>query len=269
MPAAELPRLHAQINELIARFDDPVRLRNGLRDLLDLYSNRAYRPGQAVRPQPLLPSYRVPPLIMRQLELEFSKACQEQPEQALLVVDQLWHDPYLEPHLLAAYLIGTIPASQESGIMSLLRAWAQPTENFRILETLFQLGTVTLRRTRPEPLLALFEEWLTGVKTDQRALGIRALIPLIQDPQFENIPPIFRMLSPLIQTAPSNLHVDLQSAIEALAKRTPTETVFFLRQTLSLAASPNTARLIRRCLPSFDAAQQASLRKALSASSSL
>src|SRR5512133_2706116 len=102
MPAAELTRLRAQINGLITRFADPESFRLALRDLLDLYANRAYRAGQAVQPQSLLPSYRVSPLIMQQLDLELSKTCQEQPEQALKVVEMLWHDPYLEPRLLAA-----------------------------------------------------------------------------------------------------------------------------------------------------------------------
>ncbi|RPJ43018.1 MAG: hypothetical protein EHM21_12100, partial [Chloroflexi bacterium] len=99
MPAAELSRLRTQINGLIDRFDDPTGFRLALRDLLEMYANRAYRPGQAVQPQPLLPSYRVPPLITHQLELELSKTCLEQPAQALEVVEALWHDPFLEPRL--------------------------------------------------------------------------------------------------------------------------------------------------------------------------
>src|SRR5512142_2159797 len=123
MPAAELTRLRAQINGLITRFADPNGFRLALRDLLELYANRAYRPGQAVQPQPLLPSYRVAPLIMQQLELELSKTCQEQPAAALELIETLWHDPFLEPRLLAATLLGNIPAGLGKAVTQKLRAW--------------------------------------------------------------------------------------------------------------------------------------------------
>lgn len=268
MPAVELSRLRAQINRLIVRFDDPTGLRSELRDLLDLYANRAYRPGQAVQPQPLLPSYRVAPLIMQQLTLELGKTCQEQPQQALGVVEALWQDPSLEPRLLAAALIGAIPPSAADGVISKLRAWVQPGENFRMLEALFQQGTLTLRRSAPEQLLKLIEEWISSRQAEMQALGVRALVPVIGDEVFENLPAVFRLLSPLVHSAPSVLHTDLQAVLEALARRTPTETAYYLRQALSMAAGPGTARLVRRCLPIFNDAQQASLRAAMKAASS-
>lgn len=268
MPAAELTRLRQQINSLIAQFGDPPRLQSGLRDLFELYSNRAYRAGHAVQPQPLLPSHRVPPLIMHQLELELSKTCQEMPDQALAVVDALWHDPYLEPHLLAAALLGAIPASHAAGVVEKLRAWVLPSENFRMLDALFHQGTVTLRRSAPGQFLDLCETWISDKRMDMQALGLRAMAPLINDPAFENIPAVFRLLSPILQSAPNALHTDLQIVLEALAKRTPTETTYFLRQVLGISTGPGTARLVRRCLPLFAPAQQASLRAALQASSS-
>ena len=268
MPAAELTRLRTQINNLIARFDDPTGLRSELRDLLDLYANRAYRAGQAVQPQPLLPSYRVAPLVIHQLEIELGKTCQEQPELAVDVVEALWQDPYLEPRMLAAHLLGSIPASQGAAVIQKLRAWSQPGENFRMLDVLFNDGTTTLRRSAPELLLGLFEEWVSSTKADVQALGIRAMIPLVQEPAFENLPAVFRLLSPGVQSAPAPIFTDLQAALEALSRRSPTETAYFLRQTLNMAAGSGTARLIRRCLPLFDPTQQASLRAALQTASS-
>jgi hypothetical protein len=263
MPAAELSRLRAQINQLIERFADPAGLRSELRDLLDLYANRAYRAGQAVQPQPLLHTYRVPPLIMQQLTLELSKTCQEQPQRALEVVELLWQDPSLEPRLLATSLLGAIPVSEGSGVIEKLRAWVQPGENFRILEALFQHGTLTLRKYAPELLLTLFEEWISSPQKEMQALGVRALVPLVNDPAFETLPAVFRLLSPLVQSAPAPLHTDLQAILEALARRIPTETAYFLRQMLGLASGQGTARLVRRCLPLFSPAQQASLRSAI------
>ncbi len=263
MPAAELSRLRTQINGLIARFDDPEGFRIAVRDLLDSYANRAYRPGQAVQPQPLLPSYRVPPLVMQQLELELSKTCQERPEQAVLVVEALWGDDYLEPRVLAAHLLGAIPASQAETVAQKLHEWAQPTENFRMLDQLFHHSTRTLRRDAPQQLIALCGEWTGSAQIAVQGLGLRALATITADEAFENIPAVYRLISPLVQSAPTALHIDLQTALEALTRRSPTETAYFLRQMLSLASGPGTARLIRRCLPLFKEDQQNSLRAAL------
>lgn len=265
MPAAELSRLRTQINGLIIRFAEPEPFRIALRDLLESYANRAYRPGQAVQPQPLLPSYRVSPLVTQQLELELSKTCREQPAQAIEVVEALWKDPYLEPRVLAAHLLGAIPIHQAEAVIEKLREWGQPNENFRMLDHLFQHSTRTLRREAPHYLLDLYEEWINSTNTAMQGLGLRALVPLIHDEVFENLPAIFRLISPAIQSAPSALHTDLQAVLEALTKRSPTEAAYFLRQVLSLATGPGTARLIRRCLPLFGSAQQDSLRTALKA----
>lgn len=267
MPAAELNRLRAQINGLILRFEDPVDLRNGLRDLLELYGNRAYRPGQAIQTQSLLPSYRVTPLVMRQLEMELGRTCKEMPDAALNVIEAIWQDAYLETRTLACILLGSIPSSHAEEVIQKLRQWAKPEENSRMLDALFAHGTVMVRRDVPERLLALVEEWIGSHQTEQQALGIRALVPLVRDPAFENLPPVFRLLSPLVQHVLPGLQTDLQIALESLAKQSPTETAYFLRQTLSMASGPNTARLVRRCLPAFQPEQQRSLRIALQSAS--
>ncbi len=265
MPAVELFRLRYQINGLIECFNDPLRFRSALKDLLETYSNHAYHAGQAVQPQSLLPTYRVPPLITHTLELELSKTCQELPSEALEAVQVLWEDSYLETRMLATTMLGAIPASHASEVLQKVRAWAKSTENFRMLDALFLKGTATLRRSASELLLGLIEEWLDSSRAELQTLGLRALTPLISDRSFENLPAVFTLISPLLQTAPNPLLTDILVTLKAMVNRSPTETAYILRQALNLATGPNTARLIRRCLPIFEATQQDSLRKALQA----
>jgi hypothetical protein len=267
MPAVELSRLHVQISGLIALFNDPVGMRAALHNLLDLYANRAYRPGQTVKAQSLLPSYRVTPLVMRQLELELGKTCKEQPDLALGVVEELWHDTYLEPRLLSTTLLGAIPASHADAVIQKISIWAKPDENSRMLDALFQNGSTGLRRAAPQLLLVTIEQWMGSYRPELQTLGMRALVPLIQDPAFENLPPIFRLVGPAVQNISAPLQTDLQIVVEALAKRSPVETAYFLRQSLSIAVGQGTARLVRRCMPLFDTSQQTSLRNALQANS--
>lgn len=264
MPAAELMRLRQQINQLILVFHDAALFCQRTRELLELYAQLNYRAGQAVQPQPLLPSYRVPPLVMRQLTLELGKTCQETPQQAIAIVSLLWKEPYLEPRQLSASLLGIIPVQAASdGVIQCLREWAHAQENMRMIAILMEQGTVSLRREMPDRLLGLIEEWMAHPNPAQQAIGVQALISLVNDRAFENLPAVYRLISPGIQSIHPRLQTDLQLAIQALIKRSPTETAFFLRQALSLASGTGTARLVRRCLPAFDAAQQASLRAAL------
>ena len=265
MPAVELLRLRTQIHELSSRFNDIASYCSGLKELLDQYANRAYRAGQVVKAQPLLPSYRVAPLILRELEVELTRFGQDRPEQALQVAEVLWRDSYLETRLLASVLLGSMPLNKSDAVLALLRAWAQPDENFRIVDLLFQLGTTTLRRQGASLLLSLAEEWIGSSTTQVQALGVRILIPLVQDDAFENLPPVYRLLSLLVQNVPGNLQADLQAVIEVLIQRSPVETAFFLRQVLPMAQGQATARLVRRCLPSFAPTQQEILKAAIQA----
>ena len=62
---------------------------------------------------------------------------------------------------------------------------------------------------------------------------------------------------------PANLQSELLAVLQALARRSPAETAYFLRQILTLVSDPLIPRLIRRCLPSFSPETQVGLRAAL------
>jgi hypothetical protein len=57
----------------------------------------------------------------------------------------------------------------------------------------------------------------------------------------------------------NNLHYCLQ----ALARKSPGETAFFLHQAIGSSSDKNTARLIRRVIPDFPDTYQENLRSAL------
>ena len=264
MPAVELSRLRLQIQQLILIIDQPYEFSRRLRDLYDLYGNHAYRAGQTVLRQSLLPSYHVPHLVTRQLELELSKISRAQPRQILPLLDVLWNESHLEPRLLAAALLGALPVSEWGDVVvQKLRQWGRPEENLRVFNLLIENGAVQILREAPQRLVDLIEEWLNSALPAQQAVGLRALLPLINNRDYQNLPAIFRLLSPVTQRVTPALQTDLQIALQALIQRSPVETAYFLRQVLSLSESQGTARLVRRCLASFPPAQQISLRAAL------
>lgn len=263
MPSVELSRLRDQIARLLGLVDRPEEFHRAMRDLLDVHSEHAYRAGEEVTSRPLLPSYRVPTLVYRQLEIDLSAACQRQPDQLLDCAAALWSDDHLEPRMLAATILGQIPVSHAAPTLEYLRTWAKPTEDRQILDALLDKGTLSLRRSTPDGLFQLIHACLDTSSIPYQRLGLRIMEAIVSDPQFENLPPIFRLLSPLVLAPPNGLINDIHHCLRALVHSTPSETAYFLRQTLGSSADATTARLVRRVLPDFPLDMQSNLRTML------
>ncbi len=263
MPSVQLSRLREQITQLLGQVDRPEDFQHTLRDLLERHSEHAYRSGELVTPRSLLPSYRVPSLVYRQLERELSLACARIPDQLLRVADALWSDDHLEPRLLASLILGQLPSPYVDEVILRVKAWAKPTEDQVVLITLLDQAARTIPQSSPEKMFELIRSWLEDSRLSYRQMGLRTLEALIQDPTFENIPPVFRLLSPLV-LAPSPLLMNhLHHCLLQLAQKSPGETAYFLHQVIGSSADATTARLIRRVLPAFADSFQENLRAAL------
>lgn len=263
MPAVELSKLRDHLNNLATFHAQPDDFTRRLRDLLEKFADNAYRAGEAINIQPALSSYHLPPLVARQLEVDLIAFSRTRPEEALAVIDRLWAETYLETRLFSILMLGQIPLRQAESVLERLSAWARPDEQRVILEALLEKGTLRLRREGADALLELYDQWLDPNDLELQALGLKALLPLVADKAFENLPPVFAMLFPLVSRAPTALFNDLSTVLVKLAERTPTETVYFFRQLLSSPIGKNTPRLARRILPVLSIELQASLKSSL------
>ena len=264
MPAIQLPRLKIQAAKLAEQFADPVVFCRSLHNLLDYYAGRAYRPGQTGDPPPLMATYHVPPPVLREVIKDLTPFTLSAPEAALALSDALWSEPYLEFRLLAVSLLGLISPHPPDPVILRVRAWAKPRTEARLTRALINTGLTQIRREHPVHYLQLAETWLASPELFSQQLGLQALVPLLDLQEFQDIPHIIKMLTPLIRTAPSPLRPDLIDVITGLAKRSPQETAYFLRQNLAVKSdNPVTAWLIRQSLHSFPAEIQTSLRIAL------
>jgi hypothetical protein len=263
MPAVQLARLNQQIDALIWQFTRPDDFLSRLRDLFELYSDRLYRAGHAVPPTSMTPAYHVPTLVLRHLRVGLHQPCRQHPAAALALVDALWAETMLEFRLLAAALLGYIPLTQVEPILERLRLFARPTEDNQVLETLLTDGGISLRREQPQQWIDCITRWNDEPILSVQSVGLKAIKVTAQDEQFTNLPPLFRILSEQLQTGASPLQVELQETLLALLRRSPTETVYLLRQILPLTTSSITLRLVRLILPRVPAEFQPGLRQAL------
>ena len=263
MPAVELDRLHTQIQLLIKEYASPRQFVKSLRALYEFYSDRTYSPLVLGAHSPSGEAYNVTPIINRQFELEFGKLCEENQLSTMDVIDQLWEEPKLEPRRLAAVLLGKIPLSFSGQVIKRLQDWSLPTEDRALIQYLHEHGTIRLRREAVEEWTQVIRSWLESKDTDDQIFGLQSLIPLINDREYKNLPLIFDLLSLRIAEPNPRILFTLQNVIEALARRSPIETVYYLKTILKGKHSKDLPRFFRRLLACFPEDQAQSLRAAL------
>lgn len=262
MPAIQPARLKQQSALVVQHFNDPAAFIRSLHYLLDYYADRTHRPGQSGEPAPLLEAYNVPPPVLRLLQQALKPAIEAQPQAVFPLCDALWAEDILEFRLLAASILGKAPVDPVDPVIDRVRNWAEKEREIRLVRGLVEEGLERLRRDNPEEALKVVEEWLADNEVRRRQLGLMALLPMIRDPGFQNMPGFFRMVQPLVRQVPSGLRPDVVDVLAALANRTPKETAYFLRQTMALPESPDAPWLTRRVQKEFPPDLQASLRSA-------
>ncbi len=250
MPAIDLARLKKQSAKLADLFDQPDAFVRALHDTLDFYVNRSLREVDTVAPSSVLETYRTPPAILKQIETDLAPFAAANPNQALDLADRLWDEGWLEMRLLAASLLGRIPP-QEEHLLARLTAWTTQVRDASVRAALLTTSLARLRKETPERFLTLIGEWLNPERLRLWSNGIQALIPLLADSDFHNLPPVFEVLARVVEAAPGALQGDLSELINALYENSPTETIHFLRQVLSESSTPMTATTLRRISPSL------------------
>ncbi len=263
MPAVELNRLKKQADELAACLHQPAEFKRLLSDRLEYYADRVTRPGNKVRPAPLIPRYGVPALFLQTVEHALQQPASNSPAEALELAKELWKDSHLEPKLIAASLIGMAARSDPGDASELLLQYCVPKENPLVQEALLQRSGSQLRQANIDVWFDLVERWINSGQLSQQIIGFRALHDVIEDREFENLPVIYRLLTVPLESVDRTTMHELEPLITTLIRRSPVETSYLLRQCFNRTHNPILARLIRKCLPLFPPEGQSTLRKVI------
>jgi hypothetical protein len=262
MPAIDLARLKTQAARLAENFSNhPLFLRE-LHEMLDLYTNRTMRVSQVVK-RLSLPTYHTPLPVLRQIERELAPLADRFPVKGVLLANELWKDGSLESRLLAARLTGMLPPSDAMPILGRLPEWLAQSTDKQVRQALLTDTFTRVRRENPDAFFLLLEEWLKSPRTAWQIWGMQALIPLLVDPGFQNLPAVFRILRPTIQAAGPTTQLELQACLAALERVSLTETTVYLRELLTNNPPSMLLRTMRRMLPAFSAELQSILRELL------
>jgi hypothetical protein len=260
MPAIDLARLRKQAARLADFFFLPDEFIRHLHETLDFYVNRTVRKQPAAAPGANLQTYRTPSVILKEIEQELARVAGQDPSGTLDLADRLWDEGYLETRLLAAFLLGRIPP-QEERLLARLTAWTQRMYDANLRAELLDASLARMRKEAPEKFLELIGEWLRPERPHLWSNGIQAVISAVKDPAFVNLPPVLKLIEPVIEAAPTKLQLEIERLVLALYKASPTETTYFLRQVLSTSSNPMTAITFRRISPSLPLALKEELRE--------
>jgi hypothetical protein len=263
MPAIQPARLRQQAVDLAATFDQPALFVRELQTLLDWYTDYSHRKARPGGQYPLVNSYKAHPQVMRYIWLELIPLINGQPDHVLTVCDALWAPSNLDLQLLAARMLGSLPATSPDPIVSRLQAWISPGLSRHLLDGLLQAGLTGLYRDAPEKLLELVSSWLGSADIILQQAGLRALLAMMGQSEVDNLPIVFRLLTPFLRIAPAPLRPDVLAVVSALAQASPSETAFLLRQNLTTPDNPDTPWLIRQVLSDFPRDIRNGLRQAL------
>jgi hypothetical protein len=259
MPAIDLARLRKQANRLVDFFFVPEDFLKILRETLEFYVNYSLRTKENIAPGSNLPTFRTPAVVVRQIENAIGPIARENPHYTLELADLLWDEGYLETRMLAAYLLGRLPPKEER-LLARLTAWTRQVRDPSVRSALLTTSLSRMRKETPDEFLILISEWMHPARQGLWPNGIQALLPLITDPEYENLPPIFALARPVIESAPGMLQTDLANLINALYQASPSETEFFLREIIEESKNQLTVITLRRILDLFHPELQSRLR---------
>lgn len=264
MPAIQLAKLKIETNHLAEKFHKPSKFVRDLHALCDHYAERTRRPGQSGEPPPLLSTYKVPAPVLRQVVKELSPYVEEDNTGAIDLADALWQEPYLEFRLLAASILGMVEPLPVDRLIGRLNAWVDANTDDRLLTAIMEVGLARLREEQTGTYTGQIRSWLDSEAIFPQRLGLRGLLYLLKSQKFENVPAVMRLIAPLVRSTPARLRADIVDVIQVLARLSPKETAYFLRQNLELKTdNPGTAWVIRHSLNCFPIEIQASLRHAM------
>ena len=263
MPAIQLARLRIQSAELVNHYSDPATFVRSLHELLNDYADQTHHPGQSGVPAPLLFAYGVQLPVLREIFRVVTPLLTSDIPAAFVLMDRLWIENCQEFRLLAIFILGFLTPDPVERILDRIQAWAIPTTESRLLDALLSIGLDSVRHELPMAFYDLITNWFISQESFNWHLGLRAILPLENEPQIINLPVLFRLITPLVRTTPAFLRSDLLDVLGIFIRRSPQETAYLFRQILGMPENPDTAWLIRQCLREFPPDLQAGIRSEL------
>ncbi|NLI44028.1 MAG: DNA alkylation repair protein [Chloroflexi bacterium] len=261
MTAIDLTRLQKQIGELVSVFPEPAAFIKALHELLGFYERRAFRPSSELVPKTFMRSYKLPAQVLPLIEIGLKQTVSHYPAQALSLARALWQDLYYESRVLAAGILGQMPPEFGADVLGLIEEWVSVPMDRAVLESLLQKASRSPRAGGEWD--SFMEKLLSSPSARLQAVGLLALAQDLEQRPLSKFSGIFKIVRPFLQAADDQLENNLSLVVRNMARRTPNETAYLLKQVLSDTAGSEIERRIRDYLPYFPPETAAGLLEAV------
>jgi hypothetical protein len=263
MPAIHLDRLEQQLNLIFNPETSGVLFKENFLTLIEAHSNLAYQAGQDLQRKSLTPKLHLPPILMHRVQLRLVSLSKKNPELAIEYAEQLWSINTYETKLFAAIIIGNVSEVLRNDVLERLLKWGMETTDYEVHQLLFINGSKKIRQINQNIWLESLITWIDSNDQNQIVIAISAIRALINDPNFVNLPRIFKIIFPLFTNASRKVNAALQILINDLAEINPNETAHFLSSVLLSSPPKVTRQIIRKSLNLFPDKQKLILRNSL------
>jgi hypothetical protein len=260
MPAIHPARLERQSKELAALFHKPSAFALEWRHLLEYYAQRTHRFGDKKEKPTAIRRYRIAPPIFQAVLVELEPFLDRFPDDAVALLNALWEQPILESRLLAARALGFLPVDRPQLVTTFAVEWGRLVRDDVVREAIVGPGLRRLRREAPLELIGLLEYWFSGGDSTNHIMGYAAVIYLLEETSFQDLPALFNLLERVMPAITNSLRPYALDALRAFIARSPRETALFFERLLEEADAPPVLWLARRSLESFPADLQGRLR---------
>jgi hypothetical protein len=260
MAAVNLELLKTQVAELLEVLEEPVELKDRCLALLDFYADRTRRALPDQEASKATGIFGVPKPVMRVLSYNLYDSVAKRPKLAQQIATTLWEEGFRETRQLASALL---VIQEMSEILNQTRSWVLECDDRHVLRTLADQGLATTRREYVPSFLNEVGKWLSSPHKQLRLFALLALRYAVEDPEFEDLPTVFRILAGIIGRVRGESRQALVDLVNALAQRSPPETTRFLLDEKK-RKTRGVERLIRETMTNFPPHQHSVLKRSLS-----
>jgi hypothetical protein len=260
MPPIDPTVLRARTAALAGQMTDPAAAAAGVRRLLENYADLTHRPSPKVATSAAANEYKVPAPVMRAIVNALRGPAQANPRAGLALAAALWVGGSREARRVAAELLGQAAPAAPAEALALIEAWVPQLEGAETADALAELGLGPLMRAEPGRYLEDARRWVKHPGRWVRRFGLAALMPLVKDRQWDNVPGALAVVRQVMTDGDAEVRKAAAAVLTGLGPKSPAEVAVFLREQ-ALRSNNNTHWIIRNSLGGVGEAARAEIIK--------
>jgi hypothetical protein len=232
MASIDLIRLRKQIAHLGIFLEIPSEFVSEYKGLLEFYHQWAHQQHEERIPNSFMLLYDLPLQVVSEVEFGLKSFVQAKQDLIFPLADALRKDLHFECSALAAFMLGQFSTDGADALKEYLTSWLEDPLDKALVETIFIKATRPLQDADQEVYLTFLQSLL---KSSSKRLANAALVGLtlfLPSVKIDYLPRLFNMVSPLIQDREVRQE-NLEILIRELARKSPMETGYLIRQVLS------------------------------------